>query len=349
MKKTIFLIPLLFSAFSQAQDIDEQFCYIKGKVILPKAALDETTVNVYDKSYKIDENGRYCIADKIKNRDQYYLYLVQNKKTILKNIFFDKNKKTNTYNITLNKAMAELSCEDRLCNEMEIKDLNDNKHIKEYSDKLISRYYTSISPNFSYEKIEKKMIKQRRNIEHSNDREIKEVKKNSYFKLDGRLKSQSYKDFEYKKNDIYNNKDKFIKDQTVLKGLDEKSSNADVLITHWLRYAYYYGNDIKFAGALYSEEFKEKNDFKKIEETLRFSSLYQNKAKNSSNIRSAVDEMSFKRTLDKVEGLFLVNGKHLTNQLPDYVDIQFVFEHGSWRLDMFSVNPEYYRYVNDKK
>ena len=349
MKKTIFLIPLLFANFLQAQDREDQLCYIKGKVILPNSALNNATVNVYDKSYKVHDNGQYCISDKIENRDQYYLYLVQNKKTILKNIFFDKNKKTNTYNITLNKAMAELSCEDRLCNEMEIKDLNNNKHIKEYSYKLISRYYTSLSPNFSYEKIEKKMNKQRKKVEHSSYREIKKVNKNAYFKLDGRLKSQNYKDFEYRKNDIYKNKDKFIKDQTILKGLDEKSSNADVLITHWLRYAYYYGKDIKFAGALYSAKFKEKNDLKKIEETLRLSNLYQNKARNSSNIRSEVDEMSFKRTLDKFEGLFLVNGKHISNQSPDYVNIQFVFEHGSWRLDVFSVNPEYYRYVNNKK
>lgn len=346
MKKTIIALFVFTSTFSFAENKD---CFIGGKIELPTDLLSDTQVTVYDQTSKVNEKGEYCLTEKIKNRDDFYIYVIKDKKVILKNIFFDKKRKKNTFNINIERAMSEYLCEDRLCSENEIKKYISNEHVKEYSEKMKIRYYETFSPNFSYEKMEKKFKKQRRDAEHSNKKEIKKSRKKYFFPLDD-IKSKKYDEFVFTSRDIKKYEDLFLKDKTQLRGLNDKNTNVNAVITHWLRYLYYFGDDLKFSGALYSQDFKERNDvkFEKIQNTLRFAKAYQNKTRNSSRIRESTDETSFKRTLEKIDDLFIKQGKNISNQKPDYVNIQLVFENNGWRLDTYSVNPEYYKFIDKK-
>lgn len=342
-KKSLFCLLLtLFSANSFANEKDEAKCFIKGTVDLPKEFVGTNSyVGVYDISSKITDN-KFCIEQKVDNRKEFYLYVFKDKNIILKNKIIEGMDDFKNINLNLEKAIAELACKDDVCSNKDIMLNLRLRKVKEYSDYLKGKYYRTINKNFSYEKIEKKMKKQERDIQHAKKDEKVEMSKESYFPLNGDLHATNYKSFTYKKSDKRKGMNNFLSNKDSLEGINNQSEFAEIALTHWLRYLYYYGTDFEFVGNLYTNRYKQELvESDNFEKPLNLAFLYKNTLRNKTKVRGTKDKTYFKKTTEEIQDDFKKKRNVIYNIKPDYVNIEFLFEDGAWKLNKFNVNERY--------
>lgn len=338
-----------FNANAKKQKKLEPECFLSGTVELPSHFFknNKSYVNLYGQTSEIDDNGQYCIKKKAENRNEISVQVFYETNLVLENTLFYKGQKSIKANLSLEQAMAEISCREDVCTEGQIKKNFQSSYIKEYTQKTINRYYNN-PEKINYEKILSKMSRQDRNVRNSFEKEIKKESKNNFQKLDSDMRATNYRTFKYKTNDIRKNEDFFLKDSSTIQGLTSQSLPPELVITQWARMAYFFGNEMETAGRFYSKEFKEElKEDGSYHKPLAFTGVYKSKAKGSSLIRSKNDEIYFKKSLKEAEGTFIKQNSVIINKTPTYVNIEFIFEDGSWRMNKFDVNQKYLSSLRD--
>lgn len=351
LKKFLILLPSLLFISSVQASHEEDSCYISGKVKLPNAFFSKAKVNMLDQNVKIEKDGFYCIEESIRERDKIYLTVInKHKKVILKNpIFKSEINNKEPFNITLERAFAEVVCDNRLCSEEEIRVFEKNNFIKDYKTKLLKTYYDDKDNNtrFKYEKVIRKMENQSFRIHRKEEKTSKQEREISFFPLEN-VKAKNYDNFYYSKRDRGSLIQNYLNNNDVYVGLDNKNENYDIIILNWIRYIYYYGDQIEDVGALYSKKFKyeilEKNE---LEKPLILSQFYKSNAREKTFVRPENDLRFYKKSIPEISKHFQKNGSFILNKKPDFVNIEFIYENGAWRLDTFDINKEYYNYLNN--
>lgn len=333
LKKIIGLVFLLFSIKSYSNND----CFLYGKIDLPNVDLSNASVLVYNYTSKIDSDNNYCIKENISQRPYLNIHLIYNDTVILKNTFYNhNNSKKNNFNLNLNNAISELICSKLDCNNNPYY-FTDHNYTKEFSLKLIDKYYKNIKSNFSYDRIEKKILVEERKYQLDKDNSDFDIDK-YYFPLDNMMINKS--NIAYNKSITKNDKNKFLNNNEILKGLNDKSMHPDLVVLNWIRYMYYYGNNFSYTGALYTKNMKQ-NFFQKknLDEINKFKNLY--KAKNAvRKVNEDKDKEFYKKTFDDLNGLFDKNNYYIFNKEYNFSNVSFKFEENSWRLDTISINKE---------
>ena len=353
MLKIIFIIFMMSftSSFSIANTNIQSECFVSGKVELPEHFYKKSKVNLLDQNSKIESDGFYCIKKAIRKRDQLYLTVVnKDKKVILRNpIFFNEGTKDGSTNITLERAFAEQVCIKRLCDEREIYLYEGNEYIIDYKKKLLKSFYSKNDNNsrFKYDKVLKKMKNQSYKVVRQESKVIQKNREEGFFPLEN-VRAKEYSKFkysEYNKNKLIS---KYLNNDDVFVGLDNKNENSDIIILNWVRYIFYYGDQFEDVSALYSDNLRFKlyknND---LEKPLILSKLYQSNARVNTFVREINDFKFYKKSIPDISKHFKQSGSIIVNEAPDYVNIEFIFEKGAWRLDVFNVNDEYYKYLDN--
>lgn len=340
---TLLAISTLFTGFSSyASEDDETECFLFGEVKLPSHYFDDSIyVNLFSQESEIDKYGNYCIKEKPQNRNELKLQVFYNNNLLLENTIVYRGKKSTKHNITLEQAMAEVTCREDICTQAQIKKNIQSPYIKEYVEKKVLRYYKR-PEKVDYEKIIKKMSQQDRNVRNSTEKTIKNESKNNFKNLKDEMRATDYNKFTYKKRDVRKYEMLFMEDNTPIEGLTSKDMPVDIMVIQWARMAFFHGNDLKKAGRFYTKEYKDKlkenDDF---HEPLKLTALYKNKTKSNSKIRDKTDEMYFKKSVKAVKGMFKKRYGVIINDTPTYVNIEFIFENGSWRLNQLDINKKY--------
>jgi len=353
MKKTILMMIAMMSFFSLANNSkdDGDGCFIRGKVELPKHFLTKAKVNILDQNARVESDGFYCIEKPIRERDVLYVtVLSKNKKIILRNPIYAKEIKDTGYlNITLDRAFGEITCENRLCSELEVYVYEKNEFIIEYKSRLLKSYYGKNDNNsrFRYEKVIKKMKNQSFRVGKKEVDIIKENREDGFFPLKN-VKAKNHEKYKYSAYDKRKKVSIFLNNRAEFIGLDKKDENSDIIILNWIRYIYYYGDQFEEVSALYSENLKYKllkND--ELEKPLILATLYKSNASKNTFVRPDKDYRFYKKSIPNIEQHFKKSGKYIVNQKPDFVNVEFIYENGAWRLDTFDVNEQYAKYLKN--
>lgn len=352
MNKIFFIILSIISLNVLAKtDTQDGSCFISGMVELPAPFLKKAKVNILDQNTKVESDGFYCIEKPIRERDVLYITVLnKSKKIILKNAIYSKEiKDDGKFNLTIERAFAEHVCEERLCSELEVYVYEKNQFILSYKKKLLKSYYDFNDNNsrFKYEKITKKMTNRGYRISKSEKKIIQENREKGFFPLEN-VRSKDYKSFKYSKYDKRKKVEVFLNNNAQFIGLDEKNENSDIIILNWIRYLHYYGDQFEEISALYSERLKLKllqND--NIEMPLVLSSLYKSNAREGRFVSPDKDYKFYKKSIPNIEKHFKKSGNFIVNEKPDYVNVEFIYENGAWRLDTFDVNDLYIKYLQN--
>lgn len=340
---SIGILAISSNVYAETEHVIDPLCEIQGTVDLPYSFLgDNSYVGIYDISTKINEKGEFCFKEKIKHRSNFNLYVSTNDTIVLQNPISRGLDDFNNIKLDLAKAVAYNTCDDELCSPKDVEIHMRLKTVHEYGKYLKNKYYKTYHKKFDYSKIEKKMRSQKRDVAYAKKREIVDMAGDTYFPLDLELKATNYKSFNYKSSVIRRDQSFFIGNSKKLQGLDKADVIPDIILTHWLRYLYYYGPSFKDVGALYSKDYKESLvESKDYERPLKFAKLYQNNLRNGTKVRGTKDEKYFEDTTEELKGLFAKKGQFIFNIKPEYVNIEFIFEDGAWRLNTFDVNDKY--------
>lgn len=344
-KKFIKLMALsaIFTNLNVNANEEETECFLLGEVKLPTYYFKdgESYVNLFSQESIIDEDGHYCIEEKANNRNQLKLQVYYKNNLVLQNTIVYRGKKSTNHNITLERAMAEVTCREDSCTEPQIKKNLQSPYIKEYVDKIISRYYKK-PEDVNYEKIISKMSRQDRKVRNENEKVIKKESKSNFSPLSEDMRATDYKKFTYKKSDLKKYENTFLNDNSSIEGLNTQNLSPDVIVVQWARMAFFQGNDLKKAGRFYTAEFKQKlKESGAYHKPLSFTVVYKSKAKSNTRIRSKTDEMYFKKSVKDASNTFKKQYGVVINQSPAYVNIEFIFDNGSWRMNQFDVNERY--------
>lgn len=344
MFKKLFILNILLISFNSYSN--ENKCYIEGSIDLPKLENKYNAV-IFNNSTPINDNY-FCFPDKINIEKNFYIHVLdQQNNLILKNKFIIKNKKAENhqFNLTINRAVAEEICDEN-CSIGTIEENINEGFITEYSQKVMDSYYSPMARNFSYSRIQKKIQRQKRDFSVSKQSKNQKQVKTYFFSLDNTT-SKKYSNFKYKKSEENKLIENFKSNNILLEGLTSSSIPIDIVVTNWLRYLYYYGDDINKVGSLYSNTLKnELINSESFHEPLILTNIYQVKA-TSRHIRDKKDEEYYKKTVKKIEGMFEKRNNTIYNKTPDYANITFVFENGSWKLNKFEINDKYIQFIND--
>lgn len=351
LKKIIFTTILLCSSCANAEHKNQSSdisCKMGGKVDLPTSFLKEDLyIGVYNINGDISMDGHFCLDGTVEHRHQFPLYVMKDDTIVLKNTIYRGADDFQNLTISLDRAVAENSCYDedkKLCGSKDVLINEKLKLVEEYANDIEYRYYKEFSTKFDYKRIEKKMAKKKRNIEKARGKEIIKISADTYFQLDGILKSTNYKSFNYKKSIIRKELEMFKNNNTAMKGLTNQSDVADTILTHWSRYLFYTGADFKNVGALYSNSFKaELIESEDYQIPLKLSAIYKNNLRNGTKVRGNKDKRFFEDTTEELEGMFLRKGGNIYNLKPESVNIEFIFEEGAWRLDKLQGNEKYFK------
>lgn len=326
----------------------EEECFLHGSVKLPSQFFNNGHVNVFGQSNNISKEGTYCIKEKPSNRNELKIQVYNKTNLVLENTIVYRGQKSIKHDITLEQAMAEVTCREDVCTYAQVKTNLQSPYIKEYTTKTIEKYY-KVPEKVDYEKIIKKMSRQDRNVRNASEKLIKKESKNDFIPLPNEMRATNYKTFSYSKADLRKYFTYFEQDKEPILGLTDKDSTPEYIVTQWARMAFFYGNDLKSAGRFYTEEFKTAIiEEDTLERPLLFTAVYKNKAKSKSRVRTKNDEMYFKKSIKEANGMFKKQYGVVINSQPTYVDIEFIFENGSWRMNRFDVNEKYLKYISKK-
>lgn len=328
---------------------NEDKCFIKGKVILPDGFLKESMVSILDQNSSIDKEGFYCIKENIKWREHLNIYVTnKDHKIILKNVVYGTElKKNGIFNITLERAAAEVMCHDRLCSRSEVFDYEKADYLLSYIDKTKDKYYTTANNNgrFNYSKILKKIENQKFETLKNDSKEKRDKRKDSFFALKD-VKGKSYNNFKYKASRLKEPGEVFLSNNTIYDGLSDEKMDYEIVLINWIRYLYYYGDNLDHVSALYSNNLKHNliNKDEK-EKPLLLSRFYRSNARNNTFVREDADFKFYQKSLKNIQDSFGKYKGNIVNIKPEHVNIEFIFENGSWRLDVFNINDEYEKYL----